>query len=168
MNYYSALKIDPDRLSTCTLHTIDAPMDGSAKRKRAGSQTSGQSNTNVSNRPSQYRTFDTMTVSLREGVVKSCVDQYFEHCRKNGGRIKRGFLKDLVQQTNEKTGGHLDIKRDDIKNAIKRINKEKKKFEDQQSWQVSPTDFSNSLSSPAEIFGSSMVVDDTSQLKQSH
>ena len=63
-----------------------------------------------------------MTVSLREGVVKSCVDQYFEHCRKNGGRIKRGFLKDLVQQTNEKTGGYLDIKCDNILIDFKSTN----------------------------------------------
>ena len=71
-----------------------------------------------------------------------------------------------MQQTNEKTGGYLDIKCDDIKNAIKRINKEKKKIENQQSRQVSPADSSNSSSSLAEISGSSILADDTSQLHQ--
>ena len=107
-----------------------------------------------------------MTVSLREGVVKSCANQCSEHCQNNGGTIKCGFLKDLVQQAKEKIGGHLDTKYDDIKNAIKRINKEKKKIEDQQSQQVSPTDSSNSSSSPTEISGSSILADDISQLHQ--
>ena len=93
-----------------------------------------------------------MTVSLWEGVVKTCADQYFEHCRNNGGTIKHGFLKDLVQQTNEKTGGHSDTKHDDIKNAIKTIKIEKKKIENHQSRQVSPNDLSDSSLSMIEIY----------------
>ena len=52
------------------------------------------------------------------------VDQYFDHCKSNGGKCKRGFKTTLLKDTNEKVG-LLEITYDDLKNEINRFNKKK-------------------------------------------
>ena len=44
----------------------------------------------------------------------------------NGGTCKRGFLQSVVVTANEKASG-LQITRDDVKNVVRRIEREEKK-----------------------------------------
>ena len=49
-----------------------------------------------------------------------------KHVKDNGGACKRGFLQSIVVTANEKASG-LQITRNDIKNVVRRIEKEEKK-----------------------------------------
>ena len=49
-----------------------------------------------------------------------------KHVKDNGGACKRGFLQSIAVTANEKASG-LQITRDDIKNVVRRIEKEEKK-----------------------------------------
>lgn len=79
-----------------------------------------------SSQPKEYRKFDPLTKTIRDAAIKGCVDIYLKHVKDNGGACKRGFLQSIVVTANEKASG-LQITRDDIKNVVRRIEKEEKK-----------------------------------------
>ena len=79
-----------------------------------------------SSQPKEYRKFDPLKKTIRDATIKGCVDIYLKHVKDNGGACKRGFLQSVVVTANEKASG-LQITRDDIKNVVRRIEKEVKK-----------------------------------------
>ena len=79
-----------------------------------------------SSQPKEYRKFDPLTKTIRDAAIKGCVDIYLKRVKDNGGACTRGFLQSIVVTANEKASG-LQITRDDIKNVVRRIEKEEKK-----------------------------------------
>ena len=62
------------------------------------------------------------------GLLKSCTQSLIKNKAANGGKCKRGFVKQLVNSANKKAPG-LDITCDDINNEERRLanaNKNKK------------------------------------------
>ena len=57
------------------------------------------------NRYSKYRSFDRATTVMREGLIKSLATDLLEHIRKNGGRPRRGFFKQMLADVNRAAPG---------------------------------------------------------------
>lgn len=102
-------------------------MAGGRGQKKRGS--SDQNNSNgkqkkKANRPKEYRKFDEITQTIRGGIIKSCADAYLKNVAENGGKsCRRGFVKELLEETNKKIVG-FKVSRDDLKNAVRDRRKE--------------------------------------------
>ena len=118
---------------------------------RSGSSNRGkhkQSNA-TSNRPSQYRKFDPLTVPIRDGTIKSIIKQYQD--LKAKGKASRGTWQTLIANAN-RVAPALDITRDVINNELRRQKAEAKKNASQVS---SVEESSSAASSSATTVSSS-------------
>ena len=113
-------------------------MEGSSKKKRAANgqrpqhTQPTQSVINVPNQTQKYRQFDAISTTMRAGLLKSCAESLIKNKASNGGKCKRGFVKQLVDSANEKAPG-LDITRNDINNEERRLASTKRKRESRES-----------------------------------
>ena len=90
----------------------------SSKATRPGARSSKQSK--------EHRKFDDLTKSMREPVIKSCVDRYFKHVDDNGGSCKNGFVKGMLEDVQAMASG-LNITLTDFNNALRREKNRRKK-----------------------------------------
>ena len=73
-------------------------------------------------RPSNYRKFDGCAKAICDGVLSACAKSYLQHPEENCGKCKRGFIKSLVDKS-EQSAPTYGISRDDIKNEVRRLKK---------------------------------------------
>ena len=95
-----------------------------------------------SNRPSEYRHFEGATKTMRDASIRSLAEQVVQNLDNNGGRLRKGFLKDLLASA----GPSLDvlqITRDSVNNEVRKIKAARKKAAEQAAAQVSATESSS-------------------------
>ena len=71
---------------------------------------------------------------MRESLIKSCAERVIDHAAPNGGRCRLGFVKELVDELNQRAP-LLKITRDDINNKVRIIKGQR---EEEERWEVSP------------------------------
>ena len=84
-------------------------------------------------------------LQIRDSIINCLVDRQMEHMKSNGGKCKPGFQKGLLDDVTKSTP-HMDIKIDDIKNAVKK----RKREEATTSQQDAPTIASTTTISTAD------------------
>ena len=89
---------------------------------------------NDSDKRGGYWKFDEASSRMRESLIKSCAERVIDHAASNGGRCRLGFVKELVDELNQRAP-LLKITRDDINNKV-RIIKGQREEEDRR--EVSP------------------------------
>ena len=57
---------------------------------------------------------------MRESLIKSCAERVIDHTASNGGRCRLGFVKELVDELNQRAP-LLEITRNDINNKVRII-----------------------------------------------
>jgi hypothetical protein len=62
-------------------------------------------------------------LQIRDSILNGLVDRQMAHMSGNGGKCKPGFQKGLLDDVTKSTP-HMDIKIDDIKNAVKKRKRE--------------------------------------------
>ncbi len=72
-----------------------------------------------------YRRFDKDCTHAQKTLIQSYATLYIAHLDKNKGKCRKGFMQELVEWT-AKVAGVLEIKRNDIYNKVRRVNKELK------------------------------------------
>ena len=106
------------------------------KRQRpaaASTQPGRQKQSNVSNRPTEYRKLDSLSLSIREPLLQQCANKVMAHLtdRKAAGysSCKQGFVKNMVEGINKKLTPEMAIKVDDVNNLVKKLKKAAEKEE---------------------------------------
>ena len=92
-----------------------------------------------SSRPSEYRSFEGTTKTIRDGAIRSLAEQVVQNMDDNGGRLRRGFLTDLLASADSSLDV-LQITRDSINNEVRKIKVARKKAAEQAAAQVSATE----------------------------
>ena len=75
---------------------------------------------NDSDKRGGYRKFDEASSRMRESLIKSWVERVIDHAASNGGRCRLGFVKELVDELNQRAP-LLEITRDNINNKVRII-----------------------------------------------
>jgi len=106
------------------------------KRQRptaASTQSGRQKQSNVSNRPTEYRKLDSLSLSIREPLLQQCGNKVMAHLtdRKAAGysSCKQKFVKNMVEEINKKLTPEMAIKVDDVNNLVKKLKKAAEKEE---------------------------------------
>jgi hypothetical protein len=72
---------------------------------------------NDSDKRGGYRKFDKASSQMRESLIKSCAERVIDHAASNGGRCHLGFVKELVDELNQRAP-LLEITHDDVNNKV--------------------------------------------------
>jgi hypothetical protein len=83
---------------------------------------------NDSDKRGGYRKFDEAGSRMRESLIKSCAERVIDHAVFNGGRCRLGFVKELVDELNQRAP-LLEITRDDINNKVRIIKGQREEEE---------------------------------------
>ena len=71
---------------------------------------------------------------MRESLIKSCAERVIDHAAPNGGRCRLGFVKELVDELNQRAP-LLEITHDNINNKVRIIKGQR---EEEERREVSP------------------------------
>jgi hypothetical protein len=75
---------------------------------------------NDSDKRGGYWKFNEASSRMKESLIKSCVERVIDHTAYNGGRCRLGFVKELVDELNQRAP-LLEITRNDINNKVRII-----------------------------------------------
>ena len=68
---------------------------------------------NDSGKRGEYWKFDEASSRMRDTLIQSCAERVIAHAASNGGSCRRGFVKELVDELNQRAP-QLKITRDNI------------------------------------------------------
>ena len=83
---------------------------------------------NDSDKRGEYRKFDEASSRMRDTLIQSCAERVIAHAASNGGSCRQGFVKELVDELNQRAP-LLKITRDDINNKVRIIKGQRKEEE---------------------------------------
>ena len=89
------------------------------------------------NRPGEYRSFDSITKEIRNGIIKGSARKYFDHLK-----AQKMLCENLVTAANEKASG-LEMTHNGINNEVNKIKAQRKAEGKEKTQQVSPAESSN-------------------------
>ncbi len=89
---------------------------------------------NDSDKRGEYRKFDEASRRMRDTLIQSCTERVIAHAASNGGSCHRGFVKELVDELNQRAP-LLKITRNDINNKVRIIKGQR---EEEERLEVSP------------------------------
>jgi len=103
------------------------------KLATASTQPGRKKQSNVPNRPAEYRKLDSLSLSIREPLLQQCANKVMAHLtdRKAAGysSCKQKFVKNMVEEINKKLTPEMAIKVDDVNNLVKKLKKAAEKEE---------------------------------------
>ena len=75
---------------------------------------------NDSNKRGEYPKFDKASSRMRDTLIQPCAERVIAHAAGNGGSCRRGFMKELVDELNQRAP-LLEITCNDINNKVRII-----------------------------------------------
>ena len=83
---------------------------------------------NDSDKRGEYQKFDEASSRMRDTLIQSCAERVIAHAASNGGSCRRGFVKELADELNQRAP-LLKITRDDINNKVRIIKGQREEEE---------------------------------------